>query len=190
MKILMWGVFCLFSVFSVMGFEFDSKCFGNTDRKQVLPRTMVFCRGQFKYGLGCRGNVGYYGRWTDRPLLLETSLKRGLKSGTVYFPDFEKMVENAKSYGLDGFGFFPGNGSCFYQDKYHAKIKDKTFTFLPEFGMITRCTQPKYQKIFDKFNKDPRTYKINGKTVWIIYRGDGRDWKSIYAKWGKIPCWI
>jgi Laminin G domain len=186
MKIVILSVLSVLSMYSAMGVEFDSKCFGNTERKRVLPRTMVFCRGQFKYGLGCRGDVGYYGRWTDRPLLLDTSLKHGLKSGTVYFPDFEKMVENAQSYGLDGFGFFPGNGSCFYQDKYHEKIKDKKFTFLPEFGMIERCVKPKYQKIFDKFCKDPRTYKINGKTVWIIYRGDGTaNWKSIYAKWAK-----
>jgi len=186
MKIVILSVLSMLSICSAMGFEFDSKCFGNTDRKQVLPRTMVFCRGQFKYGLGCRGEIGYYGRWTDRPLLLDTSLKHGLRSGTVYFPDFEKMVKIAQSYGLDGFGLFPGNGSTSYQHKYYPGIKDKNFTFLPEFGMIERCVQPRFQKIFDKFNKDPRTYKINGKTVWIVYRGDGTvNWKSIYAKWAK-----
>ena len=130
--------------------------------KNRTPRTgrsAFFARSQLKYGPE-RDN--YLHRWTDRPLLQDSSLQQAA-DGTFINPAVWKILHNAvMDYGIDGFAFFPMTKNRPYLFKISG-TPGAAMTILPEF--IKNAPLEKNLPIMDMMVKCPQVYRYNGKFV-------------------------
>lgn len=149
-------------------------------------RTAIFARSQLKYG---PQRNDYLHRWTDRPLMQDTSLQK-FNDGNFINPAVWKVLHGAvRDYGIDGFAFFPGTKNRPYLFTVSG-TPGYTMTILPEF--IKNFTVEKNIPIVDEMIKCPQVYRFNGKFVITTYSGtdDPEYWvnlkKALTAKYGDI----
>jgi hypothetical protein len=136
--------------------------------QRKTTRTYIFSRAQFKYSLG---NPDYLNKWIDRPLFVDPILDAGKAQATLMSQiSFNRMVDNGRSYGLDGFSFFPQNSRRDIFFDYFKAYPQPDFKFLPEFfpddnGMSKA-------DVVKLALNNPAAFKIDGKVVITSYNAD------------------
>lgn len=151
-------------------------------------RPLVFCRGQFKYPL--YGN--YSRRWLDRPLMHDRAL---LAEDEPYlhinYASFERMVQIARRYELDGFAFFPQNpGMHFISEGRPTSLFDfsdrahgEGFRLLPEF--TTTGDEKVFAQALTEALASRSVIRLKGKVLFTSYVADAftpARWKEILGK--------
>ena len=168
--LLVLVVHCLFMVY-VDGAE--------SERTSHFGRTLVFSRAQLKYGLG----KNYMRRWDDRPLMHDRLTRINGKKDVMTYSSFERMVKIVKSYGLDGFAFFPSSSGRSIAFDYADKINEPDFNLLPDF-FIKKGLQKKLEVVKLALNHKS-SLRIDGKTVFSSYCADSfkpSEWKELLGE--------
>ena len=137
-----------------------------------VPQTLVFSRAQWHY----TPELDYYGRWLDRPLLLDPEM-------LDYNTQIKHIALNAKSYNLAGLASLYGkNTGKLIRALEQAKIPG--FVLLPEIystggnmyepNKALKPAKAAFDQVFLPALKSNVTLKINGKTVISSYCADRR----------------
>ena len=130
------------------------------------PRTYVFSRAQWKYGLQ---RNDYLNKWVDQPLFVDPSLNDDT-GNTIAYPSFRRIQETVIAYGLDGMGFFPQTSgrAQVYERAMESGLKD--FHIVTEF--IPGNTKPSRAEVLKMALDNPYSHRIDGKVVILSYRAD------------------
>jgi len=150
-----------------------------SERIPHAGRTLVFSRAQLKYGLG----KNYMRSWDDRPLMHDRSTRVQDRRYAMTYSSFERMIKIVKTYGLDGFAFFPNSSGRAIAFDYADKINFPDFNLLPEF-FLTKGLQKKLDVV--KLALDHKSsLRIDGKVVFSSYCADTfkpSEWKELLGE--------
>ncbi|MBN1675022.1 MAG: hypothetical protein JXR37_28525 [Kiritimatiellae bacterium] len=154
-------------------------------RTPKAGRTLVFCRGQLKYGLKEANGPTYIGRWVDRPLFIDPDIPKGPEAdrerpqAPLWFNDYVAIQKILKRYELDGFAFFPGNGRCAEYYALTPKSPVPDFLLLSELG---GGRSDDLSALMGRALACPNSLLLDGKLVLVSYNADQRKpeyWKEL-----------
>ncbi len=137
--------------------------------EKEAARPHVFPRIQIKYS--CFAN--YLGLWTDRPLLMDRSLRYKTGSFEHCTPEsFAREVKMARAYEVDGFSAFI-NGQALYGAAAAVLSKEdfRDFLLLPQFGVndLKPASVSKIENGLATALPSANTWKLNGEPVLSSY---------------------
>ncbi|MBM4046700.1 MAG: hypothetical protein FJ279_16450, partial [Planctomycetes bacterium] len=139
-------------------------------------RTLVFCRGQMKYGL----DENYLWRWVDRPLFQDSSLRGEAREFSTTYASYKRMVGIARTYLLDGFAFFPETTGRMGIYQFHDRARPEGFALLPEF-IANQDMEPK-RALLRAALACQTIAKLDGRIPITAYRTDSLPPET----WAKI----
>ena len=141
---------------------------GALERKtpRILPRTLVLTQTQF-YPLRERGR-GYLGRYVDNPLCIDPDVATNrVKGSYLTVEEFERTQLDALSYGLDGLAYFPDKERRAYEQGRASSVRGAK-----NVPIVCFWNPAKFEEdaaVVGNAIKDPRAYKVNGKTLILSY---------------------
>ncbi len=142
--------------------------FGDVElREPKAGRTLVFCRGQMKYGL----DENYLDRWTDRPLFQDSSLRVEKRQWVMGQPSYDRMIRIAAAYELDGFAFLgETSGRIGIFDLTESSGIDPSFKLLPE--LVSWPELGPKEAMLERAIASPFSIRINDRIAITSYRAD------------------
>lgn len=159
-----------------------------TQRKPLTDRTLVFSRAQMKYSL----SMNYAQSWLDRPLFHDRSMRPESSNAMAMArlnryngPDFPRMMDIARTYGIDGFAFYPQTAGRLDSVPIVERNGRGDFHLLPE--LISSDSFPaKTADVLEKVMPSPAVIRVNGKVCFTFDAADAykpEELRQLFKGW-------
>lgn len=140
-------------------------------RAHIAP-PLVFASSQLKYGL----YQNYLHRYMDRPLFHDPALSGGQRA-VVTAPSFQRIMEHAMMYEMDGLGAIIGNAGMIQRYELAMQIANQGhpegFRFFPLFGGNAEVDYK--LRTLEIAEGADCTARLDGRLVFGTYGGDRSD---------------
>lgn len=159
-----------------------------SERKRLVPRTLVFSRTQSQYSLSFNYLHSYRPEWywIDRPLFFDRSLAAvGRYNSEIFAPAFSRVIQSARPYELDGFSHLvtvPSQKRNYLQAlAVSEKQPNGAFPILIELagnGSSVSDIVASTSELIDKALASPAAQRIDGKLLITSYGLDADSPKT------------